>query len=228
MPKCVAILQSSYIPWKGYFDLIHDADELVFHDDVQYTVDWRNRNRIKTPHGVQWLTIPVGTSPRRRICDVELPANGWARNHWRRIEASYARAPHFAMYRRSLEDMYLRMAFDRLADLNQLLIRTIARWLGITTTFRDSREFPLRAKKQDRVLEILHHTGADAYVSGPAARAYLEPLRFAAAGIALRWKDYGGYPEYPQLHPPFVHEVSVLDLLFHTGKEAPSYIWGWR
>jgi hypothetical protein len=69
------VLQSSYIPWRGYFDLIHDADVFVFYDDVQYTVnDWRNRNRIKTANGVVWLTIPVGNQNDRRICDVALAA----------------------------------------------------------------------------------------------------------------------------------------------------------
>ncbi len=229
MPKRVAILQSNYVPWKGYFDIIHDVDEFIFHDDLRYTKqDWRNRNRIKTRSGPAWLTIPVGERQDRRICDVELPATDWAREHWRRIEVSYASAPHFETYRPCLEEIYLRRTWQRLADFNQHMIRTIAEWLGITTRFRDSRELDLHGVKQDRVLEILGQVGADVYVSGPAARDYLDPQRFADAGIELRWKDYSGYPEYPQLYPPFLHEVTVLDLLFHTGPEAPYSIWGWR
>jgi hypothetical protein len=229
MPKRVAILQSNYIPWKGYFDIIHDVDEFIFLDDVQYTNrDWRNRNRIKTPSGPAWLTIPVGQSRSRLICDVDLPATDWPRAHWRRIEDSYGRAPHFETYRPCLEEIYLGRTWQRLSEFNQHVIRTVADWLGITTRFRDSRELPLHGRKQDRLLEILEHVGADVYVSGPAARAYLDPQRFEDARIELRWKDYSGYPEYPQFHPPFVHEVTILDLLFHTGPDAAHSIWGWR
>ena len=229
MPKRVAILQSNYIPWKGYFDIIHDVDEFIFLDDVQYTKhDWRNRNRIKTAAGPRWLTVPVGQSQSRFICEVDLPATDWPHRHWRRLQSSYATAPHFETYRAGLEDIYLHRRWHRLSDLNQHLVRAIAGWLGITTRFRDSRELPLQGRKQDRLLEILGRVGATVYVSGPAARAYLDPRRFADARIELRWKDYGGYPEYPQLHPPFLHEVTVLDLLFHTGPDAAHCIWGWR
>lgn len=230
MPKRVAILQSNYIPWKGYFDIIHDVDEFIFHDDLQYTKqDWRNRNRIKSARGAAWLTIPVGASEERRICDVELPANDWAMSHWRRIESEYRRAPYFEKYRPFLESVYRATTWRTLSDLNQHLIRTIAHdFLGIRTRFRDSRELGLRLKGQQRVLETLRHAGAGVYVSGPAARAYIDPVLFQSEGIELVWKDYRGYPEYPQFHPPFQHEVTILDLLFHVGPEAPHYIWGWR
>ncbi|MBV8516044.1 MAG: WbqC family protein [Acidobacteria bacterium] len=228
MPKRVAILQSSYIPWKGYFDIIHDVDEFIFHDDVQYTrQDWRNRNRIKTPAGTAWLTIPVGGDERRRICDVPLPANDWMRAHRQRLTAAYQRAPFFAAFRPLLDEIYGGSARS-LSELNQHAIRTIAQQLGLQTRFLDTRELALQGKKQERVLEILRQTGATTYVSGPAAQTYLDADRFAAETIELRWKDYAGYPEYEQLHPPFVHEVTILDLLFHTGPDAPRFIWGWR
>jgi hypothetical protein len=229
MPKRVAILQSNYIPWKGYFDIIHEVDEFIFHDDLQYTKqDWRNRNRIKTSAGTVWLTIPVGSSEKRRICDVELPSSSWAADHWRRLSAAYGGAPHFKPYRDLFEALY-RRPWRYLSDLNQSVIRTIAHdVLGLSTQFRDSREFDLRSQREQRVLDILERTDAKAYVSGPAAKAYIDPQHFAARGIELRWMQYDGYPEYPQFHPPFVHAVTVLDLLFHTGPDAPRYIWGWR
>jgi hypothetical protein len=229
MPKRVAILQSNYIPWKGYFDLIHDVDELVFLDDVQYTrQDWRNRNRIKTHRGPVWLTIPVGTDLNRRICDVALPS-GWAESHWRRLRASYEGAPYFETYQSAFESIYLSEPRGSLSELNQTLIRMIAtQLLGITTRFSDSRELGIAGRGEQRVLDIVQRLGATVYVSGPAAKAYLDPDRFAASGVTVRWKDYSGYPLYPQLHPPFTHAVTVLDLLFHTGPKAPWYIWGWR
>ncbi len=171
--KRVGIIQSNYIPWKGYFDIIHDVDLFVFHDDLQYTKgDWRNRNRIKTTSGERWLTIPVGTSEHRRICDVELPSSDWAREHWRQIEASYRRAPFFEMYREYFERMYLGRRWRWLSELNQVMIASIARdLLGITTGFTDSRSMALTRTKADRVLEILDRTFATDYVSGPAAKA---------------------------------------------------------
>ena len=227
MKKRVAILQSNYIPWKGYFDIIHDTDEFIFHDDIQYTKqDWRNRNRIKTAGGPIWLTIPVGQSEKRRICDVELP-EGWAEAHWRQIEATYRSAPCFEVYRSFFQDLYCRARWRYLADFNQHFIRAVSHdLLDLTTRFRDSREFRLLTSKQERVLDILRRVGADTYVSGPAGKNYLDPGRFAQEGIELVWKCYEGYPEYAQHHPPFCHNVTILDLLFHTGRDAPRFIWG--
>lgn len=226
----VVINQSNYLPWKGYFDLIHDADLFVFYDDLQFTKnDWRNRNKLKTPRGAAWLTIPVGKHLDRLICEVALPAEGWAAAHWRAIEQNYRAAPYFARYAPPLQEALLGRPWQNLSDLNQHLVRLIAHdVLGIKTRFADSRSYQLTAKKQDRVFELLRAVGATTYLSGPAAKAYLEESRFVDAGIELIWKDYGGYPEYPQLHPPFEPAVSILDLIFNTGPAAPHYIWGWR
>ena len=227
----VVILQSNYLPWKGYFDLIHDADLFVFYDDLQYTKnDWRNRNRLKTPRGLEWLTIPVGKDERRLINEVALPADrAWAAQHWRLLEENYGAAPHFARYADFFREVYASRAWTRLSELNQHLIKAIAReFLGITAEFADSAQFGLKSAKQERVIELLKAVGARTYVSGPAAKDYLDPARFEAEGIGLVWKNYAGYPEYPQFHPPFEHAVSIVDLLFHTGPEAAAQIWGGR
>jgi hypothetical protein len=232
MARRVAVLQSSYLPWKGYFDLVHDVDLFVFYDDVQYSKgSWRNRNRIKTPRGLEWITVPVGPRESRLICEVELPADpAWAADHARRIEGSYREAPFFADHWPLLQETYREIdRFATLSQLNRHLAERIAREaLGIRTDFADSRDLRLAGRKQERLLDLLAQVGAEVYVSGPAARSYIEPERFAAAGIELVWKDYAGYPEYPQLHPPFRHEVSIVDLLFHLGPAAPRAIWGWR
>jgi len=226
----VAILQSNYIPWKGYFDIIHDVDTFVFYDDVQFTKnDWRNRNIVKTPNGPHWLTIPVGKREDRLICEVEIPDSGWAKRHWQTLKQLYARAPHFKRYEPFLEEVYAGRIWQNLSELNHHLITTIAReFLGVTTEFRDSREFAAVGAKTDRLIDVLTKVGADVYVSGPAARDYIREDQFEEAGIQLVWKSYQGYPEYPQLYPPFSHQVSILDLLFHVGPDAPHYVWGWR
>jgi hypothetical protein len=228
--KRVAVLQSNYVPWKGYFDIVNDVDEFVFYDDVQFTKnDWRNRNLIKTAAGPKWISIPVGTRLDRLICEVELPDPSWAVRHWRQLQESYRRAPFLGHYRPFFEDVYLGRRWRLLSELNQYLVRAIASdLLGVRTTFTDSRAYGATGERLDRLVDIVRKAGATTYVSGPSAKAYVDPQRFADSGVHLVWKDYDGYPEYPQLHPPFTHRVSVLDLLFNVGPEAPRYIWGWR
>ena len=228
--RSVAILQSNYIPWKGYFDIIHDVDLFVFYDDVQFTHrDWRHRNRIKTAQGAQWLSVPTGQDRDRLICEVELKASAWQAQHWRTLQQHYGKCAHFVRYREYFEHVYLGTVWQRLSELNQSLIRHVSReFLGIGTEFADSRAYAASGHKLERLLDLVGKTGATSYLSGPAAKDYIVPERFAERGVELLWKDYSGYPEYPQRFPPFEHGVSILDLLFNVGPEAPRYIWGWR
>lgn len=226
----VAIIQSSYIPWKGYFDIIHDVDEFIFLDHVQFTSrDWRTRNRIKTRDGLLWLTVPAGSDRNRRICDVRLEDRSWQEKHWKTILHNYSKAPHFARYRPFFEEIYLGTAWSSLSELNQTMTTRIAReLLGIETRFRDSRELDPEGAKLELILDLVRKSGATTYVSGPSADDYIDPALFADAGVELVYKQYSGYPEYAQAHPPFEHAVSIVDLLFNVGENAPHYIWGWR
>ena len=228
--KRVGIFQSNYIPWKGYFDLIHDVDLALYFDDVQYTKnDWRNRNKVKTPAGSQWLTIPAGDNINRLICEVTLDDKRWQIKHWKTLSQHYGKAPYFKRYQGFLEHVYLETKWDRLSAVNQYMIRSIAaNYLGIKTTFAQSSDIQSEGRRQDRVMHLLKAVGANSYVSGPAGKDYIDPARFHEENIELVWKDYSGYPEYPQFFPPFEHAVSVLDLLFQTGPDAPYFIWGWR
>jgi len=228
--KKVAVIQSNYIPWKGYFDIIHDVDLFVFYDDVQYSKnDWRNRNKILTAQGATWLTIPVGSYQGELICEIELTNTLWAKKHWKSIKQSYSKAPYFKTYEGFFERAYLETEWNNLSVLNHFLIKSIAtEFLGIDVEFKDSREFDPVGNKLDRLLDLLQKVEAGLYVSGPTARDYIDEKRFEDAGIDLVFKDYLGYPEYPQRYQPFDHYVTVLDLLFNCGPEAPYYIWGWR
>jgi len=224
-----AVIQSNYIPWRGYFDIMHDADVFVFYDDVQYTVnDWRNRNRVKTANGVVWLTIPVGDQNNRRICDVEIHDRAWARKHWMTIEQSYSRAPAFVRYVDFFRSIYSQ-PWTSLSVLNQTTIRAIAAdLLGIRTQILDSRDFELQGKGSDRLLMLLQQIGATDYVSGPAAKNYLDAELYAQSGVRVHWKDYNHYPEYPQLHGDFIPNLSIVDLLMNCGERAADYLWGSR
>jgi hypothetical protein len=225
-PFRVAVLQSNYIPWKGYFDIIRQVDCFVFLDDVQFTIrDWRNRNRIKTPAGPQWLTIPCGADRNRLICDVRVDAADWQTDHWRQLERNYRTAPYWSKYEGRLREWYLGRRWQYLSELNQHVIREIATdVLSLPTTFDDSRRFDVTSTKTERLVDLVSRLGATDYLSGPAARAYIRPELFAEAGIGLRYMDYKGYPEYQQLHGPFAHDVSVIDLLCHTGDAALRYL----
>lgn len=226
----VAVVQSNYLPWKGYFDIIHDVDLFVFYDDVQYTKnDWRNRNWIKSPAGPQWLTVPVSYQFGDRIDQVRIPNHHWQRKHYTALEQYYGKQPGFAWLQPMLEEVYLRQHWENLSALNRTLCERISgEYLGIQTRFDCSSRFTLPGNRQQRLLALLEQLGASRYLSGPAARAYIEPQAFAERGIELCYKDYSGYPEYPQPYPPFSHQVSVLDLLFCVGPAAGDFIWGWR
>jgi hypothetical protein len=225
--RSVAIVQSNYIPWKGYFDLMHSADLFVLYDDVQYTRrDWRNRNRIKTKDGVQWLTVPVEVKGRyhARIREIRVSDPGWGAQHLARLRHAYARAPFLGAYAGVLEDLYLGTTTPFLSEINHRFLSTLASLLGVGTKLAWSDDYRLVEGRTERILDLCRQTGARRYLSGSSARAYLDETLFAREGIEVAYADYGGYPEYPQLFPPFDHQVSVLDLLLNVGPEAPRYM----
>lgn len=228
--KKVAIIQSSYIPWKGYFDIIHDSDVFVFLDDVQFTNrDWRSRNKIKTAQGPKWLTVPVGSNRDKLIQEVVIPSADWQKVHWDNIKQFYQKAPFFAQYKAIFEEIYLGKKWETLSGFNQEVTKKIAKdILGISTIFVDSQELQTSGSKQAKLIEIVKKVGGDVYISGPSARDYIDPQDFIQAQIELVYKEYTGYPEYPQFFPPFEHAVTILDLIFNVGPEAAYYIWGWR
>ncbi len=225
--KKVAILQSNYIPWKGYFDLIAAVDEFVLYDDVQYTRhDWRNRNRIKTSQGVQWLTVPVQVKGKfdQKIKDTLIDGPGWAVAHWKALELNYRRAPHFDEVAAWLKPLYLAESYTHLSRLNARLLGSICAYLGVGTRISRSGDYNLIEGQSERLADICVQAGGTTYISGPAAKSYLSESVFAERGIAVAWFDYAGYPEYPQLWGDFVHEVTILDLLFNCGKDAHRYM----
>lgn len=222
--KRIAILQSNYIPWKGYFDIIASVDEFILYDEMQFTKnDWRNRNCIKTHQGRQWLTIPVGQNIRRRICDVSLPDGPWRMKHWKTLVQNYSHAACFKETVAWLAPLYSETQ-TTLSALNRRFIEEICRVLGIRTLLRDSSEYVLGDGKTERLVNLCRQAGAGEYISGPAARGYLDESLFVDQGIRVTWMDYAGYPEYPQLYGAFVHPVSILDLLFNCGANAPRYM----
>ena len=225
----VVILQPSYIPWRGYFDQIRRADLFIFYDDVQYDKHgWRNRNQIKSPQGKQWLTIPVhsgGVTQGIGIRDVKIDwSKPWPKNHLKALTISYSKAPYFKKYLPLLETFYSRHD-EFIADFTIETTIALARELGIRHTrfMRASELEGINGQKTERLIQILTKVGTTHYISGPSARDYIEQEKFEAAGISLEYIVYD-YPEYPQLYPPFDPNVTIMDLLFMTGEEAPKYM----
>lgn len=221
----VAVLQSNYIPWKGYFDLINSVDLFIFYDDVKFTKnDWRNRNKIKTPDGLRWITIPCGFKSNKLICEIVLPNSDWQNKHWNLIEENYFRAPYFNQYKKFFENIYLNKKWKNLSELNQYLIKNISlKFLNIKTQFDDSRNYNIQGKGEDRLINLLKKVDTTKYISGPSAKAYISSNKFQSEGIHLEWMNYDSYLEYPQLYPPFQHAVSILDILFNTGPNVEKF-----
>jgi hypothetical protein len=227
MSKKVAIVQSNYIPWKGYFDLIAAVDEFILYDDVQYTRrDWRNRNQIKTPQGLQWLTVPVKVKGKyhQTIRETEIDDVDWAKAHWKSLCQNYRRAKHFEAIAQELEPLYLQTEHSHLSKLNRMLIEWVCSKLAIRTRITNSWDYQLIDGKTERLADLCAQAGAGEYISGPAARGYIDESIFAEQGIKLTWFNYTGYPEYPQLWGDFIHTVSVVDLLFNCGDGASRYM----
>ena len=226
--KKIAILQSDYIPWKGYFDIIGLVDEFIIYDEMQYTRnDWRNRNRIKTANGIQWLTIPVITKGRfgQRICDTEISNSKWARTHLASIRQSYAKAPYAKAYMGLIEELYAEAAGKKLlSEVNYLFLTEICKLLGIKTKISWSSDYELVEGKTERLVALVKSAGGSYYLSGPAAKSYIVDEVFEQGGVELEYMDYEGYPEYPQLHGDYDPNVSIIDLLLNTGDEAPRYM----
>lgn len=229
--KCV-ILQPFYIPWRGYFHQIFKADTFVFYDDVQFEKrGWESRNRIKTPNGAQWLSIPVlnkgSITNGTPINEIEFDKSqcGWREKHWKTIKQAYAKAPFFPQCENLLRKFYTGNE-SLLADFTINSTVELARELKIEKTwFRLASEFKATGRKTDRLLDILEKVGATHYISGAAAKNYIETEKFREAKIELEYMVYD-YPEYKQLYPPFDGAVSILDLLLMKGgDEAGKYIW---
>ncbi len=227
MGKKVAAVQSNYIPWKGYFDLINLVDEFILFDDLQYTRrDWRNRNKIKTPSGLMWLTIPVEIKGKyfQKIKETVISDTNWKRRHWQSIIHNYARAKYFRDYMAPFEELYLGLQERCLSQINYRFLTAVCQILGIKTKISWSMDYRLVDGKTERLVDLCKQAGATEYLSGPSAKGYIDESLFEAEGIALRYMDYSGYPEYSQLFPPFDHAVSVIDLILNTGPEAPKYM----
>lgn len=222
----LGVIQSNYIPWRGYFDFIRSVDLFVIHDDLQYTKgDWRNRNRIKTQSGLRWITVPVHYNQNtQHICDTQIDySTNWLMRHINLLKSHYAAAPHLDDALEILSVVLGGVPRNTISELNVDLIRSICGYLGISTPIVLSSNYALRATRTERLIELIGKTGADVYLSGSSAEAYLDKELFLEKGIRLEYKAYD-YEPYPQLFGTFEGAVSILDLIANCGRTAQGYI----
>jgi hypothetical protein len=225
--KKVAILQSNYIPWKGYFDLIAYVDEFIIYDEVQYTKnDWRNRNQIKTPTGLQWLTVPVKTKhcSKQKVSEASIANKQWQIKHWTSLENNYASSSFFKEIYCWLKPLFLERTYSFISEVNRVFIEAICSFLKINTKISCSSNFNLIGEKSERLANICQESGATEYVSGPSAKNYIDLDVFNKNNIHITWFNYDSYQQYPQLWGEFRHEVSILDLLFNCGKNSHKFM----
>lgn len=225
--KIVALHQPVYLPFVGFFRKMALADEFMFMDFVPLSrQSWQVRNRVKTAAGPVWLTVPVFVKGRagQLIRDVRVVPSGWERKHWETIRQSYSRAPYFHDYAPFFAEVYGRR-WEWLVELNIFIIEGMRRFLNINTPLADNRKLIFKGTKTDLVVDICKKLGATAYLSSDGEAAYIQPEKFAAAGIEHRYLGWRPTP-YPQLHGPFIPNLSAIDLLFNCGPAAADIVRG--
>ena len=218
--KKVALIQSNYIPWKGYFDFINDVDEFYFYDEVQYTKnDWRNRNQIITKQGKQWLTITVRHEYLgQRIDEVEICNSKWAKKHWNTIKTVYGKCPNYKALAPFFEELYLdKLTTKKLSEINQLLVQEIAKLLKIETKIADSKSLNLQGDRNEKLVDLCLKTNSSVYVSGKAAQVYLDESLFQKNGISVEWYEYKVTPhkQYQIENVSCDMGVSIIDFLMN-------------
>ena len=223
----LVILQPSYMPWLGYFDQLYKSDVFVFYDDVQFDKHgWRNRNKIKTPQGRQWLTVPVLTKNMNKplVKDIKIDNNqNWSKKHLNALSINYSKAPYFERYYSELEKI-LSKEWNYLLDLNVELIRFFTKCLGFERRLEFSSGLGIKDDNPtDRLVLVCKHFGADKFYEGALGSAYMEEDKFSGSGIKLEYQDFQ-FREYPQLYGDFLDRLSIVDLLFNVGEKSLKFI----
>lgn len=233
----IAALQPGYLPWLGFFEQVYHVDLFVVYDMVSYSPrSWRNRNRIKTPNGPVYLTVPVigGGPDFPLIRDVQVDnRHQWTRTHYGQVRYNYARAPFFSSYDPYFSELYSR-SWDSLVELDMELIRffvqelkiktelVLASKAGVEESFQQSEG---EKSVQNRAIFVCQFFGGDELYNGNAGKTLYSPQAFESHGIRLTFQEYQ-HPVYSQLHGEFVPYLSVIDLMMNHGPDSLSVLTG--
>ena len=217
----LAAHQPNYLPWPGYFHKMARADVFVFVDAVQVpygaTYGYANRNRIKTPSGVRWLTVPLKRRGPVSYLEAETAGEEWREEHLRVVRQNYAQAEHFdAVYPGYAGVLGAGLSF---VETNLALIRFFAELLDLRPEYRRQSELGIVEPGSELHVALCRELGCDTYLSGSGAASYNDPELFEAAGIRLAYSQFEP-PVYPQLWGDFEPGLSVLDLAMNCGESS--------
>ena len=223
----IGILQPGYLPWLGFFEQVYSSDIFVIYDDVQYDKHgWRNRNRIKTANGIQWLTVPVHVSLKEPLLIKEVRidnSQNWTKKHLLSIKQNYAKAPFYEDYKTIFEEVYSR-EWEYLFDIDTYFIeRLMESFLIRGKKIIRSSSLDIEGDRIERLIGICRMFKADTFYEGAAGRNYIDVSQFAPHGIKVQYQDYK-HPIYNQLYGGFVSHLSAIDLLFNHGPESLSIL----
>jgi hypothetical protein len=225
----VAVHQPQYLPWLGYFHKIAKCDLFIFLDDVQYKKrEFQNRNKIKTPNGPLWLTVPVLThgaySQAIKEVKTDPTEHHWTTSHWKSIEMNYRHSPFFKEHAAFFEELYKKQ-WGSLMEVSLEIIRYTSKYLGINTPVKMSSEYSVTTLSTQRIIDLCKASGASAYLSGAGGRDYMDTSLFSSQNIGLDFQQFD-HPKYPQLHGEFEPYLSIIDLLFNCGPDSRKILLG--
>lgn len=220
-----AVHQPQYFPYPGFFHKLAKADVYVIMDNVQYDRRFTNRNKIITPNGWTWLTVPIKKDhkfmPNMYVeINNELP---WRELHWKKIYQSYANAKYFSLYKD-----YLKSLFDRkwefLFDLDFVTIKKVIEWLGLKIEVMRESELKIQGKSTERLINACKAVGADTYISGTGGRDYIDEKLFEKHNIKFEYQKYSPIPYKQRLAKSFIPDLSIIDLLINAGPNSIELI----
>ena len=223
----IGILQPGYLPWLGFFEQLYKSDIFVIYDDVQYDKHgWRNRNKIKTANGIQWLTVPVhaNISLSPLIYQVKIDnSTNWRKKHLQSIRQNYAKTRYFKNYLPLFEEAYS-ISWEYLVDLDIFFINRLVSCIGMENKrIVRSSDLKIEGARLEKLIAICKHFRADIFYEGAAGQSYLDPENFESYGIKIKFQDYR-HPIYNQLYGKFASKLSVVDLLFNCGNKSLSVL----
>ena len=226
----ICIHQPDFLPWLGFFSKIIHSDMFVVGDHVQYrNKGFQNRNRIKTPNGAQWLSVPIihdwGQAINKvQILDREQNGIFWSNLHLRTLQVNYGKAPYYDNYIGTFEKIYKR-GHKLLADINMEFLKAVFEILGIDVQMKKTSEMNLTKSKTELIVEICQTLGADAYLSGLKGAEYMDMNLLEKNRIKIVYNHYE-HPTYAQQYTKlgFLSNLSVIDLIFNEGPKSPEII----
>ena len=226
MDKTVVILQPGYLPWLGFFEQLYRGDIFVIYDDVQYDKhSWRNRNKIKTSQGAQWLTVPVNVDSKTIIKDVNINnSQNWQRKHIKAVKQNYSKALFFERYFCDFQNI-LSKQYKYLVELDMELIYWLSEQLNIKKEIIFSSDLKIKGDRISRLIKICKKLGTNKFYEGAAGRSYIDPSDFGNEGIKVEFQNYP-HPVYRQLYGQFTPYLSVIDLLFNEGENSKEILAG--